>query len=221
MTGYVCSGASASVLTGEMFVISDLVAGPAYWFECAARAAAGFSPFSTASQMVTAKAPPLPPVFLGFSPRIQTVVVEVSTVCGATIQQSANISQCVPWTFVGGLQQAKNARSARCNKCLSAGVYEFSSPAVKPGHGFMISSLTLEFEYLVGGPRTETSVWGFLISTTSWYTAEFWSKTSAVLRVVGTTSTSVSARSTPQELPLGLRVALRSTFTYRAASQSC
>ena len=50
-----------------------------------------------------------------------------------------------------GLQQAKNARSARCDECLSADVYEFSSPAVKPGHGFMISSLTLEFVYLVGG----------------------------------------------------------------------
>ena len=72
-------------------------------------------------------------------------------VCGASIQQSASVSQFVPWTFVEGLQQAKNARSARCDECLSAGVHEFSSPAVKPGHGFMISSLTLEFEYLVGG----------------------------------------------------------------------
>ena len=98
------------------------------------------------------------------SPQDQTVVVEVasipanasfasttSIVCGASIQQSASVSQFVPWMFVEGLQQAKNARSARCDACLSAGVYEFSSPAVKPGHGFMISSLTLEFEYLVGG----------------------------------------------------------------------
>ena len=44
-----------------------------------------------------------------------------------------------------------NARSARCEEGPSTGVYEFSSPAVKPGHGFMISSLTLEFEYLFGG----------------------------------------------------------------------
>ena len=28
-----------------------------------------------------------------------------------------------------GLQQATNARSARCDECLSAGDYEFSSPA--------------------------------------------------------------------------------------------
>ena len=72
--------------------------------------------------MVTAKVPPLPPVFLCISLQDLTVVVE-----------------------------AENARSARCDECLSAGVYEFSSPAVKPGHGFIISSLTLEFEYLVGG----------------------------------------------------------------------
>ena len=67
---------------------------------------------------------------------------------GASIQQSARVSQFVPWTFLKGLQQAKNARSARCDECLSAGVYGFSSPAVKPGHGFMISSLMLEFVYL-------------------------------------------------------------------------
>ena len=45
-------------------MISDLVAEPAHWFQCAARTATEFSPFSTTSQMVTAKAPPLPPVFL-------------------------------------------------------------------------------------------------------------------------------------------------------------
>ena len=50
-----------------------------------------------------------------------------------------------------GLQQAKKARSAPRDECLSADVYEFSSLAVKPSHGFTISSLTLEFEYLVGG----------------------------------------------------------------------
>ena len=72
--------------------------------------------------MVTAKAPPLPPVFLCISFQDLTVVVE-----------------------------AEKSRSARCDECLSAGVYEFSSPAVKPGHRFIISSLTLEFEYLVGG----------------------------------------------------------------------
>ena len=70
---------------------------------------------------------------------------------GASIQQSARVSRPVPWTFVEGLQQAKNERSARCDWCLSADVYEFSSPAVKPGHGFMISSLTLKFVYFVGG----------------------------------------------------------------------
>ena len=145
-------------------MISDLVAGYAYWFQCAARTAAGLSPFSTASQMVTAKAPSLPPVFLCISLQDQTVVVEVasipanasfasttSIVCGASIQQSASVSQFVPWTFVEGLQQAKNARSARCDECLSAGVYKFTSPAVKPGHGSMNLNLTLEFEYFVGG----------------------------------------------------------------------
>ena len=55
-----------------------------------------------------------------------------------------------------GLQQAKNARNARWDKCLSTGVYEFSSLAVKPGHGFKISSLALEFEYVVSGwPQDE------------------------------------------------------------------
>ena len=58
VTGYVCTGASVWVFTGEVLVISDLVAGHAYWFQCAARTAAKFSPFSTKSQMVTAKTPP-------------------------------------------------------------------------------------------------------------------------------------------------------------------
>ena len=114
--------------------------------------------------MVTAKTPPLPPVFLCISLQDPTVVVEVasipanasfasttSIVCGASIQQSASVSQFVPWTFVEGCQQVENARRAWGGECLSAGVYEFSSPAVKPGHGFIISSLTLEFEHLVGG----------------------------------------------------------------------
>ena len=160
LTGYVCTGASVWVFTGEVLVISDLVAGHAYWFQCAARTAANFSPFSTTSQMVTSKAP----VFLCISPQDQTVVMEVasipanasfasttSIVHGASIYQSANVSQIGPWTFVGGLQQAMNARSARWDECLNAGVYEFSSLAMKPGHGFMISSLTMEFEYVVSG----------------------------------------------------------------------
>ena len=76
-----------------------------------------------------------------------------------------------------GLQQAKDARSTRCDKCLSVNVYMLSSSAVKPGHGFMILNLTLEFEYLVGGcPQDETSIWG-LVSAASWYTTEFWSTT--------------------------------------------
>ena len=49
----------------------------------------------------------------------------------------------------------------------------------------------------------------------SWYTAEFWSTTPVVLCVVGTTSTSVTARSTPQDMPLSLRLALRSPLTCR------
>ena len=49
VTGYVCTGASVWVFTGEVLLISDLDAGHAYWFQCAARTAAGFSPFSTVS----------------------------------------------------------------------------------------------------------------------------------------------------------------------------
>ena len=105
VTGYVCTGASVWVFTGEVLVISYLVAGHAYWFQCAARTAAGLSPLSTASQMVTAKAPPLPPVFLCISPQNQTVVVDgavipanasfasaTSIVYGASIQQSTSVS---------------------------------------------------------------------------------------------------------------------------------
>ena len=43
---------------------------------------------------------------------------------------------------------------AQCDKCLSVGVYEFSSPAMEPGHVFMMSNFALEFEYLVGGFST-------------------------------------------------------------------
>ena len=159
LTGYVCTGTSVWVFTGEVLVISDLVVGTPAGFSVPLVLQQVFSPLPTASQMVTAKAPPLPPVFLCISPQDQTVVVEVasipanasfayttSIVCGASFQQSASVSQFMPWMFVEGLQQAKNARSARCDKCLSAGVYGFSSP-----DGFMISSLTLEFEYLVDG----------------------------------------------------------------------
>ena len=98
----------------------------------------------------------------------------------------------------GRASAGKNARRARCVECLSARVYKFSSPAVKPGQWFNISSLTLEFEYLVGViQRTETSVCE-LVSAASWYTAEFSLTNTAVLRIMGTTSTSVLAGSTPQ-----------------------
>ena len=139
LTGYVCTGASVWVFTGEALVISDLVVGTPSGFSVPLVLRQVFSPFSTASQIVTAKAPPLPPVFLCISLQDQTVVVEVasipanasfayttSIVCGASFQQSASVSQFMPWMFVEGLQQAKNARSARCYKCLSAGVYGFS-----------------------------------------------------------------------------------------------
>ena len=191
-------------------MISNLVAGYAYWLQCAARIVARLSTFSTASQMVTPKAPPLQRVFFCNPSRNQTVVVKVTSIpanapsrpqlrlCVAPRKQSASVYQFVSWTFVEGLQQAKNARSARCDECLSASVCMFSSSAVKPGHQFMILNLTLEFEYLLGGcPQDETSIWG-LVSAASWYTAKFWSTTPVVLCVVGTTSTSVSARSTPQ-----------------------
>ena len=45
----------------------------------------------------------------------------------------------------------RRTRAVLSEKGLSVGVYEISSPAVKPDHGFMISSLTLKFVYLVGG----------------------------------------------------------------------
>ena len=61
-------------------MISDLVAKYAYWFQCAARTAAGLSPFSTASQIETAKAPSLPSVFLCISPQDQTVVLRVASI---------------------------------------------------------------------------------------------------------------------------------------------
>ena len=41
--------------------------------------------------------------------------------------------------------EADNERNAR-----SVRVSEFSSPAAKPGHRFIVSNLTMEFEYLVG-----------------------------------------------------------------------
>ena len=92
-----------------MLVISDLVAG----HQCAAHAATGLLPFSTASQMVTAKTPPLPPVFVCISLQDPTVVVKVASIpadapsrlqlrflSGASFQQSASVSQFMPWTFV-------------------------------------------------------------------------------------------------------------------------
>ena len=231
LTGYVCTSASVSVFTGEVFVISDLVVGHALVVSvCRSLLRQVFSPFSTASQMVTAKAPPLPPVFLCISPQDQTVVVEValiptnaffvyttSIVYGASFQQSAKFHQFMPWMFVEGLQQAKNARIARCDKYLSAGVYGFSSP-----NGFMISSLTLESwsTLLTVVHRTETSSMGIGIGSIVVHSSHSGRQPQRVLRVVGTTSTSVSARSTAQDLPLRLRLALRLPFTCRAAGQS-
>ena len=109
---YACTGASVLVFTREVLVISDLVAG----HQCAARTAAGLPPFSTASQMVTAKAPPLPLVFLCISLQDPTVEVGVvsspsnasfastsSIVCGASIQQSLEFEY-----LVGGCLQDGN-----------------------------------------------------------------------------------------------------------------
>ena len=105
-----------------MIGISDLVAGYAYWFQCAARTAAGLSPFSTASQMVTAKAPQLPPVFLCISPQDQTVVLRIpanvsfssttSIVCGASKTVGKCLSICA-LDVCEGLQQTK--KRAQCS----------------------------------------------------------------------------------------------------------
>ena len=125
-----------------------------------------------------------------------------------SIQQSASVSQFVPWTFVEGLQQARNARSARCVECLSAGVYEFSSPAVKPGHRFNISSLTLEFEYFVGGyPKDGNVCLGIDIGGIVVH-----SRTGHEFNFGGALNTT--------DLPLRLRLALLSPFTCREAGQS-
>ena len=86
-------------------MISDLVAGYAFWFQCAARTAAGLSPFSTASQMVTAKAPSLPPVFLCISPQDQMVVLRVASI-------PANVSFASTTSIVCGA-------SKTVGKCLS------------------------------------------------------------------------------------------------------
>ena len=80
LTGSVCTGASVWFFTGEVLVISDLVVGTLSGFSVPLVLRQVFSPFSTASQMVTAKAPPLPPVFLCISPQDQTVVVEVELI---------------------------------------------------------------------------------------------------------------------------------------------
>ena len=127
-------------------MISDLVAGHAYWFQCATRTAANLSPISTASRLPF------------INPQDQTVVVEVTSIPANASFASTTSIMCGAWTFVEGLQQAKNARSARCDECVSAGVYKFSSPAVKPIHGFIISSLTLEFEYLFSSCPQDANV---------------------------------------------------------------
>ena len=75
----------------------------------------------------------------------------------------------------------------------------------------MIRVSRLEFDYLVSGwPQAETSVWG-LVSAASWYTTEFWSTTPTVLRMVGATSTSVSARSIATGL--AVKTPINSTIT--------
>ena len=109
--------------------------------------------------MVTAKAPPLPPGLPlhlssksngrgrgGVNTRQLFLCVHNFDCVWHLVQQSACVSQFMPWMCVEGLQQAKNARCARCDKYLSAGVDRFSSP-----DRFMMSSLTLEFVYFVDG----------------------------------------------------------------------
>ena len=117
-----------------------------------------------------------------------------------------------------GLQQAKNARSVRCDECLSTGVDEFSSLAVKPGHGFMILSLTLEFEYLAGGcPQVGNVSLRFGIGGIVVHSR---------ILVDNPSGSACGGHDfnfgfgTPQDLPLRLRLALRSPLTCRAAGQS-
>ena len=62
-----------------------------------------------------------------------------SVVCGALIQQSASVSLFVLWTFVEGLSR-RRTRAVLRRVPERGRVHEFSSPAVKPGYGLMISS---------------------------------------------------------------------------------
>ena len=118
------------------------------------------------------------------------------------------------------LQQAKNARSARFDECLSAGVYEFSSPAVKPGHRFMNSSLTLEFEYLVGGcPQDGNVSLGIGIGGIVIHSRILVDNPSGSACDGHDFNFGFGALNTT-DLPLRLRLALRSPFTSRAAGQS-
>ena len=80
LTGCVCAGASVWVFTEEVLVIGDLVVGTPTGFSVPLVLRQVFSPFSTASQMVIAKVPPLAPVFLCISPQDQTVVVDVASI---------------------------------------------------------------------------------------------------------------------------------------------
>ena len=112
--------------------------------------------------------PPLPPLFLCISLQDPTVVVKVALIL-PTLPSRLQLRLCVAPRFnsrhafhiwaldvCGRIHQVENVRRACSGECLSAGVSDF-----KPGHGFIISSLTLEFEYLVGNrPQTKTSVWG-------------------------------------------------------------
>ena len=168
--------------------------------------------FSTASQMVTAKAPSLTPVFIcsllkfkrsccGWRQFLPTFPSRPQLrLCVAPRKQSA----CVYDLCLGRLWKGFSMRKTRAvlgvtNAC----------------HRFRILNLHWTLSTLSAVVhRTETSLWG-LVSAASWYTAEFWSTTPVVLCVVGTTSTSVSARSTPQDVPLRLRLAPRSPLTCR------
>ena len=202
-----------------MIGISDLVAGYAYWFQCAARTAAGLSPFSTASQMVTAKRHNCRRSFFASLLKIKRSCCEFLPtfpsrpqlrLCVAPRKQSASVYQFVPWTFVKDFSKRKNARSARCDECLSASVYMFSSSAVKPSHGFMILNFMLEFEYLVNGCPTGRNVnLGIGISEKTGrqlqWLCVWWRRLQLRFR----------AHSTPQDMPLKLRLAVRSPLTCR------
>ena len=72
-----------------------------------------------------------------------------------------------------------------CDESLSAGVSEFRISRCETSPRVQISSLTLEFCTAFENCLQDRNVNLRLVSTASWFTAEFWLKSPATLRVMG------------------------------------